>query len=42
MDQKDPRTIKEGINKIENQGQNWYKTLENGQMTNFRSNYLWK
>ncbi len=36
------------INKIENQGKNWYKMLENGQMTGFgkdltnvRSNYLW-
>ncbi len=24
-----------GIKKIENHGQNWYKMLENGQMTDF-------
>ncbi len=34
--QKDIRTIKKGrFNKFENQGVNWYKMLENGQMTDF-------
>ncbi len=31
MDQKDLRTIKKGVNYIENQGENWYKILRNGQ-----------
>ncbi len=38
--QKDLRTKKSGggcVNKIENQGENWYKMLQNGQMTD-----LWK
>ncbi len=33
--QKDLRTIKKGVNKIENQGKNLYKMLQNGQMTDF-------
>ncbi len=28
-------TMKKGINKIENQGENWYKLLQNCQMTDF-------
>ncbi len=31
--QKDLRTVKKGVNKIVNQGENWYKMLQNGQMT---------
>ncbi len=33
-DQNDLRIMKKGVNRIENQGENWYKILENGQMTN--------
>ncbi len=34
--QKDLRTMKKGgVNKIENQGENWYKILQNGQITDF-------
>ncbi len=45
MCQKYLTTIKRWVNK--KYGKNWYKMLENGQMTNFaeifdfRSNYLW-
>ncbi len=31
--EKDLRTVKKGLNKIENQGDNWYKKFQNGQMT---------
>ncbi len=31
--QKDLRNVKKGVNKIENQGENWYKMFKNGQMT---------
>ncbi len=34
-DQKYLRTVSKGINKIENQGENWQKMLQNGQMTDF-------
>ncbi len=27
--------MKNGVNKIENQGENWYKMFQNGQMTEF-------
>ncbi len=34
--QKDLRTVKKrGVNKIENQGENWYKMFQNGQITNY-------
>ncbi len=33
--QKDLRTVKKGVNKIENQGENWCKMLQNDQMTDF-------
>ncbi len=33
--QKDLRTVKRGTNKIENQGKNWYKFIQNGQRTDF-------
>ncbi len=33
--QKDLRTMKKGVNKIKNQGENWYKMLQNCQMTDF-------
>ncbi len=47
--QKDLITMKKGVNKIENQGENWYKLLQKYQigdfcekeLTNFRSKYLW-
>ncbi len=31
--EKDLRTVKKGLNKIENQGDNWCKMFQNGQMT---------
>ncbi len=31
--QKDLRTMKKGVNKIENQGEIWYKMILNCQMT---------
>ncbi len=31
--QKDLRTAKKRVNKIESQGGNWYKMFQNGQMT---------
>ncbi len=31
--QKDLRTVKRWVNKIEIQGENWYKMVQNGQMT---------
>ncbi len=31
--QKDLITMKKGVNKIENQGENWYKLLQKFQMT---------
>ncbi len=31
--QKDLRTVKKGVNKMENQGENWYKMFQNGQIT---------
>ncbi len=34
-DQKDLRTVKKGVNKIENQGEYWYKMFQNYQMTDF-------
>ncbi len=33
--QKDLRTVKKGVNKIENQGENWYKMFQNGPVTDF-------
>ncbi len=33
--QKDLRTVKKGVNKIENQGENRYIMYQNGQMTDF-------
>ncbi len=33
--QKDLRIVKKGANKIENQGENWYKMFQNGQITYF-------
>ncbi len=33
--QKDLRTVKKGVNKIENQRENWYKMFQNGKMTDF-------
>ncbi len=33
--QKDLRTFKKGVNKIKDEGENWYIMLQNGQMTNF-------
>ncbi len=33
--QKDLRTVKKGVNKTEYQGENCYKMLQNGQMTDF-------
>ncbi len=33
--QKYLRTVKKGVNKIENQGEHWYKMFQNGQMTDF-------
>ncbi len=33
--QKDLGTVKKGVNKIENQGENWYKMFQNGQITDF-------
>ncbi len=29
------RTVKKGVNKIENKGESWYKMFQNGQMTDF-------
>ncbi len=37
--QRDLRTINKGVNKIENQGNNWYKVFGNGQMTDFAENF---
>ncbi len=31
--QKDRRTMKKVVNKMKNQGENWYKMPKNGQMT---------
>ncbi len=33
--QKDLITMKKGVNKIENQGENWYKLLQKCQMADF-------
>ncbi len=33
--QKDLRTMKNGVNRIENQGEYLYKLLQNSQMTDF-------
>ncbi len=33
--QKDLRIMKKGVNRIDNQGENWYKMLQNGQMKDF-------
>ncbi len=33
--QKDLTTMEKGINKIENQGEIWYKMIQNYQMTDF-------
>ncbi len=35
--QNDLRTVEKGVNKIENQGENWSKMLQNGQMTDFEN-----
>ncbi len=34
-DSKDIITMKKGVNKIENQVENWYKLVQKCQMTNF-------
>ncbi len=33
--QKDLRTIEKGVNHVDNQKENWYKMLQNCQMTDF-------
>ncbi len=34
-DQKDLNTMKKGVNKIKNQGENWYKMIKNCKMRDF-------